>query len=245
MIELHIEQLLIYIIPFFRINAFLIASPILGSNYIPIKIKIILALLLNIIITSNLNYPLIDFKHIILIIINEIAIGLILGFIMQMFMSIFNVAGQIIATQMGLGFAANLDPNNGVYSAVIGQLFIILASLLFLSLNLHLLLIDILINSFNIIPNLTSILFNIAHKMSWIFTASLLLSLPVITILLSLNILFGLISKFAHGLNIFSLGFSLTLIVGLLLIYIYIKGFIEYYNILAHNLLSWINELSN
>jgi len=246
MIDISIIKLLIYIVPFFRFIAFLISCPILGANYIPIKIKIVLALILNIIIIPNVidNYYINNYIELILMVVQEIFIGLILGFTMQMFMVIFNIAGQIVATQMGLGFVANIDPNNGVSSVIIAQLFLIIATLLFLSLNLHLLLIEILINSFIVIPNIKTILWNIINKFSWILASGLLLSLPIITILIMLNLLFGIISKTASSLNIFALGFSVTLIVGLLLIYLFIKNFIAQYYTLAHNFLLWINDLN-
>jgi len=246
MLDLSIINLLIYIIPFFRFIAFLISCPILGASYIPLKIKIVLALILNLVIISNVinNYHITNYAQLILMVIQEITIGFILGFTMQMFMVIFNVAGQIVATQMGLGFAANIDPNNGASSALIGQLFTIIATLLFLSLNIHLLLIDILTNSFIVIPNIKTVLLNIINKFSWILASGLLISLPIITILIMLNLLFGIISKTASSLNIFALGFSVTLIIGLLLIYLVIKNFSNQYNILANDFLLWINSLN-
>jgi len=246
MIDINLAQIFIIFIPFFRITSFLLTCPILGSTHIPKKVKIILALIITIILTPQfLNIYQNEFNIIKLIslIMQEIIIGLILGFSVQMFMAIFNIAGQLAATQMGLGFAASLDPNNGASSALIGQLFTICATLVFLKLDLHLLLLEIISSSFISIPNLNSLYWQILIKLSWILSSGLLLSLPIITILIMLNLLFGVISKAASNLNIFALGFSLTLIIGLLVLYLTFNSFITGYYKIANEILSFLNSL--
>ena len=148
-----------------------------------------------------------------------------MGIILQMVFAAVVIAGQTIATSMGLGFAATVDPQNGVQVPVVSQYLLILATLIFLSLDGHLILIETLVKSFELFPvglqpwpeNLPG------HVMNWIshiFSGALLLALPSVATILLVNIAFGVMTRTAPQINVFSVGFPITIIVGFIMILI-------------------------
>ena len=142
----------------------------------------------------------------------QILIGVMLGFVLQLFFQVFIVSGQLLAMQMGLGFASMIDPANGVSVPVIGQFFNMLVILLFFAMNGHLVVLEILTESFVTLPIGgwlvgTNHFWEVAGKLGWVLGAGLLLVLPAITALLVVNLAFGLMTRAAPQLNIFSIGF--------------------------------------
>ena len=160
------------------------------------------------------------------------------GFILQMVFSIMMFAGQYIAYSMGLGFASMVDPTTGVQVPVIAQLFVISSSLVFLAVDGHLLMIEMLAQSFHTLPvamlGMDKIdLWRIILWSSQIFADGVLLALPIMATLLFVNISFGVASKAAPQLQIFGVGFPITIILGMILIWIglpdYVAGICGYF----------------
>ena len=141
--------------PFVRIGAMFAAAPILGARSLPVQYRVLAALLIAWIIT-----PLIPSSPSIqafsgegmMITVTQVIVGVAMGFILQMVFGAIVVAGQTLATSMGLGFAAAVDPQNGVQVPVVSQYFLILATLVFLALNGHLVLIETIVESFFLFP---------------------------------------------------------------------------------------------
>ena len=132
--------------------------------------------------------------------------------------------------QTGLGMAQMVDPSNGVNVAVVAQWFLIFVNLLFISLNGHLLAIEILADSFFTIPVgmgtiSTDIIYEIAGIAHWMFAAAIVLALPAITAMLMVNIAFGVMARLAPQLNIFAVGFPITMMLGLLVLWITFSGY--------------------
>ncbi len=133
---------------------------------------------------------------------------------------------------MGLGFAMAVDPQNGVQVPVLSQLYIILATLLFLSLDGHLVLIAAVIESYQIIPAgttgipITSLSAVVALG-TLVFAGGILLALPALTALLLINVAFGIVTRTAPQLNIFAVGFPVTILCGLLIMFMVMPGFID------------------
>jgi len=124
-----------------------------------------------------------------------------------------------MAQTMGLGFAQMNDPANGVTVPVVSQFYVIIATLLFLALNGHLVLIDVLAESFQMLPiSMQGVnndgLWVLISWSSWIFTGAVLMSLPVVVALLLVNVAFGVMMRAAPQLNVFAVGFPLTLTFG-------------------------------
>lgn len=212
-----------YLLPLFRISAFLMLAPIFGTQMVPARVRAVLALAITVLVASLLpDLPPMDALSPAtwLLVSGEILLGVGLALLMQLFMQAFILAGQAIAMQMGLGFASLVDPGNGVTVAVLGQFYILLVTLLLLGMNGHLVMIDILVQGFTAIPpgsvTLGGLEFDVLFQaMSWMMVAALLLCLPAVTALLVVNMAFGVMTRAAPQLNIFSLGFPMALLFGM------------------------------
>jgi flagellar biosynthetic protein FliR len=141
-----------------------------------------------------------------------------------------------------------VDPANGVNVAVIGQFLTMLVTLLFLAINGHLVVFEVLTESFTTLPVGSGLLVNhfwdLVGRLSWVLGAALLLVLPAITALLVVNIAFGVMTRAAPQLNIFSIGFPLTLVLGLGIFWISLADILPHYHALASEALQWMRELA-
>ena len=167
-------------------------------------------------------------------IMQEVLIGLALGFCMQVVLHVFVLAGQYIAIKMGLGFAAMNDPSSGVSVTVLSQFYLLLSTLLFLSMNGHLVVLQLMIDSFATFPiggaGMNSAHFaTIVEMGSWLFSAALLIALPLFTSVLIVNMSFGVMSRSAPQMNVFTVGFPITLIFGFILMWFTLANFLPVY----------------
>ena len=209
--------------PFMRIGAMFAAVPIFSSRSVPVRIRVLLAFFISWMLIPVIPEPptveLISAQAL-LISINQVLIGVAMGFILQLVFAAFIIAGQSIAMAMGLGFASMIDPQNGMQVPVISQAFLIMATLIFLSLNGHLILIEVLANSFKNLP--VGILVpsreGLWQLVTWgsnMFAGGLLIALPAVAALLLVNLAFGVTTRAAPQLNIFAVGFPVMIMVGL------------------------------
>ncbi len=180
--------------------------------------------------------------------VKELLIGIGIGFISMMVLNTFVLAGQIIAMQTGLGFASIVDPVNGINVPAVGQFFLILATLLFWTLDGHLAMIEMVVISFDAFPIVGSWwtqqqLFDIVRWGSWMFISAVTLSLAPIVSLLIVNLAFGVMTKAAPQLNIFSIGFSIAQMMGLTIIWITLSNFTMHFNELWERALQFMCEL--
>ncbi|MBU2895541.1 flagellar biosynthetic protein FliR [Vibrio hepatarius] len=234
--------------PFFRIGAVFISMPFFGDALIPVWVRSLLALAI-VVITAPMMpaMPVVDlFSLTSLFLAFEQAIwGLFFGLILHLLFSIFTTLGQIISMQMGLGMAIMNDPVNGMSVAILGRIFLIFSTLLFLSLEGHLVVIDILIQSFVVWPvgsGLTSAsLKGIISLFGWMFASALALALPAIVSMLLANISFGVMNRAAPSLNVYALGFPMTMLLGLFSVLISISGVPSRYTILVNDTLRFLN----
>lgn len=232
-----IEMVSGYLWPLFRIAGFFMAVPIIGIRLVPQRVRLGLALATTVLVAPLLPPPpAVDPMSLgsILIIMQQVLIGLALGFFVQFVFQLFVVAGQTIAMQMGLGFASMMDPANGVTVTVLSQFFLLLTTLLFLSMNGHLVMIEVFIESFRVIPVSAAglgvgSLWELVSAASWMFAAALLIALPAVTALLVVNLAFGVMTRSAPQLNIFTIGFPLTLVLGMLILWLSLTGFLPRY----------------
>lgn len=240
-----------FLLPLFRIAALLMSMPIIGTQLVPTRIRLYLALALTVVLVPGLPAaPAVEGISLqaLVLVAQELLIGVMLGFALQLFFQAFVVAGLIIATQMGLGFASTVDPANGISTAVVGQFLTMLVTLLFLAMNGHLVVIEVLTESFVTLPIgggfLVGHYWEVAGKLGWVLGAGLLLVLPAITALLVVNLAFGVMTRAAPQLNIFSIGFPLTLVIGLVIFWIGLADILGQYQTLAGEALQWLGELA-
>ena len=209
--------------PFMRIGAMFAAVPIFSSRSVPVRIRVLLAFFISWMLIPVIPAPpsveLISAQAL-LISIHQVLIGVAMGFILQLVFAAFVIAGQSIAMAMGLGFASMIDPQNGMQVPVISQTFLIMATLIFLSLNGHLVLIEVLANSFQNLPvgMLVPSRDGLWQLVTWgsnMFAGGMLIALPAVAALLLVNLAFGVTTRAAPQLNIFAVGFPVMIMVGL------------------------------
>jgi len=211
-----------YMWPLFRIAAIVATAPVLGARYVPPHVKIFIVLVLTFVIAPNVSdVPVVDPISLpaLAIIAQQIVIGAATGLLMAMVFSAFAIGGEIIATQIGLGFASVVDPQMGVQTPVISQFYVVLLSLIFVSLNGHLVIIRELADSFATMPISAqgidrNTVWNLVSWADHMFKGAVLMALPAITTLFIVNGALGIIMRAAPQFNILSVGFPITLMVG-------------------------------
>lgn len=224
-----------YLLVLFRIAAMLMVMPVIGSRLVTARLKVVLAFTITLLILPFLPSiePIKDLSiQTFMIVFQEILLGVMVGFSFQIIFQVFVLAGQIIAMKMGLGFASMNDPVNGVNTTALSQFYQMLVTLMFVSVDGHLMLIRLVVDSFEtFVPGQfyvsSTMVWQYLQLASYMFAASLLMALPVMTSLLFVNLTFGVMSRAAPQLNIFSIGFPFTLISGLLLVWLGLGSFLE------------------
>jgi flagellar biosynthetic protein FliR len=234
--------------PFMRVAALFTAAPVFSLRQFPKRARILLA-----VVITWLIQPLIPSSPVVpsfgpesfLIALQQIAIGAAMGFLLQMVFQALIFGGQIVAFKMGLGFAFMMDPQNGVQVPVVAQFYLLLATLAFVAANGHLLLLGVLADSFQVLPvGVEGIdrdaLYHIVAWASELFMAGLLMALPMIVTLLLVNIGMGVVGRAAPQLNIFAVGFPITLLVGLVLIWVSLPDVLAAFTDLMNGMLGQI-----
>lgn len=238
--------------PLVRILAILAGTPLLGSSSIPVQTKLGLAMLLAILVAPILPpLPQIDPGSGVglIILLQQVIIGLAMGFSVRIVFTAVEMAGEITGLQMGLGFATFFDPQQSGQVQLVGRFYGLLATLSFLAIDGHLQVIDILVQSFSTLPigaegmDTASFTALIQWGMK-IFTLGLHLALPVLTALLITNLALGILTRTAPQLNIFAIGFPLTLGIGLLVMSWALPYFIPLMNQLFQESFSIMRSLS-
>lgn len=219
-----IEWLGLYFWPLVRVMALIMTAPILSEKAIPKRVKIGLGMLITFVIAPTLppvDVPIFS-PQAIWLVLQQILIGVAIGFTMQLAFAAIRTAGELIGLQMGLSFATFIDPASHLNMPVLARIIDMLAMLLFLTFNGHLWLISTLVETFHTLPigggpvNSNAFL-ALTRAAGLIFLNGLMLALPVITLLLTVNIALGLLNRMAPQLSVFVIGFPVTLTVGMIL----------------------------
>lgn len=237
--------------PLFRVASFFMAMPIIGTQLLPMRLRLGLALAVTVLIVPVLP-PMPQFDGLSLqswiVIAQQVVIGSLLGFAASILLQSFVAGGQIMAMQMGLGFASMTDPANGVSTVILSQIYLMMVMLLFLGMNGHLVLIEIMVNSFEVVPvGLEGVskmtLWEISHWGGWLFMAALMMALPAVTALLVINFAFGIMTKAAPQLNVFAIGFPFTMLMGIFIVWASLSGFFSHYQTFSAEALDNVNQL--
>lgn len=217
-----------YMWPFMRCMAMVQTAPVFGHRAIPQRVKIALAFMLAVIIGPAIpvNSVIDPFSGAgILMVMQQFVVGAAIGFGLRVVFAAFELAGDLIGLQMGLGFAAFLDPQRNSPSPVLSTFLMLTATLVFMMNDGHLTLIVTLVESFNTIPVGPSPLaaidwMRMAMLGSLVFSSGVQIALPVLGSVLALNIALGFISRSAPQLSIFNIGFAITLLAGMLALWV-------------------------
>ncbi len=224
--------------PMMRIGAMLLAMPVLGTRLLPTRVKIILTLVLSVLVVPLLPpVPAVEPLSLagLMISVQQILIGLAMGFTLQLVFGALMIAGESIAMSMGLGFASMVDPTNGVNVPVISQFFIIVGTLLFLAFGGHLVLFQLVISSFQSLPiSPTGVdrggLWALAAWGSQMFIGALWVAIPALVSMLVITLAMGVMTRAAPQLNIFSVGFPVTMFAGFIILMLVMPGFLSRFN---------------
>ena len=214
--------LAMYFYPLVRILALLAVAPVFNSNGMSRRIRLIMGLAICGAIApalpSTTTIPPGSWQGL-AIVGQQLLIGTIMGLTLRIMFAAVDVAGEIIGLQMGLSFASFFDPNSGAQTAVMASFLALINSLLFMAMNGHLLTLSVLAESFHLLPIGTTPYpsAGIPPMLLWsasLFSMGLMLSLPLITALLITNLALGVLARIAPQLNIFAVGFPVTIVTG-------------------------------
>lgn len=209
--------------PFLRVLALFTSAPVLGVRAVPVRVKVGLAFLVT--LAAQVSLPAapviaLDGAQAFSAAVHNVVVGLALGFAARVVFAAIEFAGELIGLQMGLNFAAFFDPISATQSTAVSRLFGTTAAWLFVVINGHLLLTAAVIQSFQAFPvdGAPLSFFTTVQPQVWgaeVFRLGLWIALPIVTMLLFVNLVLGVVSRVASQMNIFAIGFPITLGVGL------------------------------
>ncbi len=210
--------------PFLRALALFAALPVLGTRLVPVRVRIGLAALVALSLQGTLpETPAValDSPQALLLVAQQLVIGLSLGFAVRLVFAAVEYAGEIIGLQMGLNFAGFFDPVSAAVATTSSRFFGTTVAWLFIVINGHLLVVAALAQSFVAFPIGPEPFAFVRetqpqHWGAEIFATGLWIALPLVTMLLLVNLVLGAISRVAPQINIFAIGFPVTLGVGLM-----------------------------
>ncbi|CAM4132669.1 flagellar biosynthetic protein FliR [Vreelandella rituensis] len=230
MVEVTFAQLQAWLVaflwPFARITAFMAAAPLWGHSSVPNQAKVGLAAIVAVVIAPVLP----DMPEVAVlswaglgIMVEQILIGLAIGMVMHVIFAVVQAAGEFIGLQMGLAFASFFDAASGTNIMVLSRIFYMVTLLMFLAFNGHLMVLETLVMSFQVLPigigTFNPSAFDmLARYGGTIFSAGMLLALPLVASLLVINLALGILNRSAPQLTVFNIGFPMSLITGLVLL---------------------------
>jgi flagellar biosynthetic protein FliR len=208
--------------PMLRVGGFALTAPALSETVVPGRVKIVLTVALAFLMAPLVQVPaaLSIFSGAgLLAAVQELLIGVAIGMVVQLAFEALTFAGQTISLTMGLGFATLVDPQRGAQTTVLGQMFMIFGVLTYLAINGHLVLIGALAGSFQTLPIGAAhidrnFLLSVALWGAQVFEAGLLIALPAVIALVIVNLALGVVTRAAPQLNLFAIGFTITLMCG-------------------------------
>lgn len=238
--------------PFIRIGAMLFIMPLYGGRFVPVRVRLGFAVVLSIVIVPLLPDPPAVSPLSptgLLITIQQVLVGLLLGFVLRLVWSVFEIAGQVISQPMGLHFASMVDPTSGVQVPVVAQFYVVVGTLVFLALNGHLVFLQAMADSFTVLPvSVDGIgrdgIWHLVLQMGWAFASALLVALPAVTALLVVNFAFAVITRAAPQLNIFAVGFPVTLGLGFVVMFVTLPVIVEQFGSMFSEGLAFMTDLA-
>jgi flagellar biosynthesis protein FliR len=238
-------------LPLGRVAGLVMVAPIFSSKSIPRRVRAAFVVMLTIVLiplAPRGNLPDALSLSGMAVMVEQVAIGVMLGFILRVLFEAVAFGGELVGIGMGLSFGRTVDPSNGTSTPVASQLYMMLATLLFLAMNGHLELIRLLASSFTSLPPGAATLgretfWAIAGLGSALFSGAVRVALPAMIALLVVNLGFGVMSRAAPSLNLFAIGFPVTLIVGLLMMWLSLGSLAPTFTMLVDHAFSAIRDL--
>jgi len=236
--------------PALRVSGFVLTAPAASDTVVPGRVKIVLTLALAFLLAPLVEVPagLSIFSATgMLAAALELLIGVSIGMVVQLAFEALVFAGQSISLTMGLGFATLVDPQRGAQVPVLGQMFMIFGTLIYLSINGHLMLLGALAESFHTLPIGAHIgqdfLMSVVMWGARVFDTGLLIALPAVIALVIVNLALGVVTRAAPQLNLFGIGFTITLLSGFFVLLSGLDGIMSGIAALIHSALMAVSDL--
>ncbi len=221
------ERLAAFFLLTVRLSAMFVAAPFFSASALSVPVRVAFAMAFALVSVASINVPPFDLFSIkgALLVAQEIIIGAAIGLTVQLAFAAVSMAGEQIATSMGIGFASMVDPQTGTQSPVLTQFMSIMLLLIFLVIEGHHVLLRHVVASYGVLPVGGDFLdpkmfLDITKAAGLIFSAAFIIGLPLIAALFFVNIIVGLLTRVAPQMNIFSIGFPLSILVGFVLLLI-------------------------
>ena len=218
------SQIWMWMMAMIRPGAAMVVTPVFGAANVPVQIRIILAFMIGLVATNTVSFDLpsdtaISLSNTIFV-LGEVLVGVAIGFALQLGFSSVLIAGETISNAMGLGFASMADPQTGQSTPVIGQFLMILATLLLLAIDGHLMLLATIVQSYSALPPGYAflgpeLLMGMVEFGGTLFAMGLLIALPVGGALILIQFIMGFLARTAPALNLFAVGIPVTITAGL------------------------------
>ena len=242
---------LLTVVASLRIGSFLVASPFFGTRMVPLPIRIVFSFCMGIWVLGFIQFPHLDVilsSQLISIALQELAIGLSCGMILSICFAAVIMAGEKIAATCGLAFALQVDPSSGTQSPVISQILSLFLLILMFATNSHLIIFEMIYKSYETLPigsfaNLSNLVERALYSSDIMFKMAIVISLPIVSILVFINIGIGFITKSAPQLNLFSFGFPLTILGTFFALYFSVDAIQSVFSDLLNQSLSLVNLL--
>jgi flagellar biosynthesis protein FliR len=214
--------------PLVRVLALISVAPVLSHRAVPVRVKLLLGFLITLVLVPNLaTPPLADALSGagIGLLVQNILVGVTIGFAVRLIFAALELAGELIGLQMGLSYAGFFSPATGQAQNAVASFLAMLALLMFVAIDGHLMLIHALAESFRVFPiaeaDATAISFELLVRLAAeMFSIALTIALPFLAVMLLVNVVLGVLARVAPQLNIFAVGFPLTILVGLAVLFL-------------------------
>jgi flagellar biosynthesis protein FliR len=236
--------------PALRVSGFVLTAPAASETVVPGRVKIVLTLALAFLLAPLVQVPagLSIFSAAgMLAAVLELLIGVSIGMVVQLTFEALVFAGQSISLTMGLGFATLVDPQRGAQVPVLGQMFMIFGTLIYLSINGHLMLLGALAESFHTLPIGAHVgqdfLMSVVLWGARVFDTGLLIALPAVIALVIVNLALGVVTRAAPQLNLFGIGFTITLLCGFFILLSGLDGIMSGISALINSGLMAVSDL--
>lgn len=248
------KNIVVFVIIFTRIGGLLASAPLFSTYPIPAQVKIwlgaLIAFIMFPIVSSTVNFIVpTDFAQLLIYLLREFGVGFMIGFLANLLFAAVQIGGEFISIQIGISMSQILDPVTGTNSPILSQMYIILASFVFLALNAHQWLFAALFKSFQAFPPGLEFLFtggvvqHILHMSGQMFAIAIGMILPVFCVMFVSEVLMGFMSKMMPQMNIFMVAIPLKIYLGMILILMFLSPTVTYLSNVIQSYLQGIIEM--
>jgi flagellar biosynthesis protein FliR len=235
--------------PFCRVLAMFSAAPVIGENMVPITVRVLLSLAVAIVLMP-IAAPTVAIEplslHALVLTAQQALIGFGIGLAFHLTMAIVMVLGFVTSSQMGLSMAVMNDPMSGASSDVVTALLYVLCIYVFFSMDGHLVFTGVIGASFHAWPVGSGFslltLQHVAYNVAWVFSAALLLAVPIIFSALVVQIGFGFLNRISPAFNLYSLGFSVVTVFGVYMLAYVVRSLPEHYIHMTQQVLDLLQQ---